>query len=179
MAKLDRRVARTRSALVAAFNHLMLVRRQRHIKVDDIVAEADVGRSTFYEHFASADALMLQAMRTPMAPLADAAAGAGDLARVTWVLEHFWENRQRARELLGRMDAQVVRVLAEMVAERLEARGAALTIPLPIAARQLADAALGPVRSWLMAEAPCTPAVLAEAICRAGTALTSALQPAE
>src|SRR4051812_2411808 len=62
----DRRIARTREALIGAFNHLVLNRRQRHIRVADIVAEANVGRSTFYEHYSSADDILLQALARPM-----------------------------------------------------------------------------------------------------------------
>lgn len=176
MTRLDRRVARTRSALIEAFNHLVLVRRQRRIRVEDIVERANVGRSTFYEHYSSADELMLQALRRPMAAVADAAAGTGDLFAVTHILEHFWENRARAREILGgRLDGKVTRLLSSMIEERLNAREIALSIPLPLASRQLADAALAPIRGWVAADAPCAPRPLAEAICRCGEAMVGAL----
>jgi hypothetical protein len=48
-ASMDRRAARTRTALIEAFNHLALSQRKQ-IRVADIVALANVGRSTFYEH---------------------------------------------------------------------------------------------------------------------------------
>ena len=67
----DRRITRTRNALIGAFNHLVLHRRQRHIRVADIVAQANVGRSTFYEHYSSADDILIAALpgrwrRSPM-----------------------------------------------------------------------------------------------------------------
>jgi AcrR family transcriptional regulator len=170
----DRRIARTRQALIGAFNHLVLARRQRHIRVADIVAEANVGRSTFYEHFESADDILLQSLARPMAPLADAAAGRGDVAAVTLLLAHFWENRQRARDMMaGQMDARMMRLLAGMVEERLDGR--ALTIPLKLAALQLAEAALAPVRGWMAAEAPCSADALAQAICGCGAAMVGSL----
>ena len=95
-ASMDRRAARTRAALIEAFNHLALNHR-KNIRVADIVALANVGRSTFYEHYKSADDIHLQAMPRPFAILADAAAGMGDEARLTGLLRHFWENRQLAR----------------------------------------------------------------------------------
>lgn len=172
----DRRITRTREALIGALNHLILNRRQRHIRVADIVAEANVGRSTFYEHYSSADEVLLQALARPMAALADAGAGKGDAAKVTWLLQHFWENRQRARDMMaGRMDDRVARLLAGMIEERLVAGGVAPAIPLRLAAAQLADAALAPVRGWVLAEAPCTPGVLATAICRTGAAMVASL----
>jgi len=39
----DRRTARTRSALIEAFNHLILNRRPKKIRVSDIIAHANVG----------------------------------------------------------------------------------------------------------------------------------------
>lgn len=172
----DRRIVRTREALIGAFNHLVLHRRQRHIRVADIVAAANVGRSTFYEHYSSADDILLQALSRPMAALADAAAGTGDVAAVTFLLAHFWENRARARDILkGQVNDRVTRLLAGMVEERLEARDASLTIPRKLAALQLAEAAFAPIRGWLAAEAPCTPEALAQAICNCGKAITASL----
>jgi AcrR family transcriptional regulator len=174
----DRRITRTREALIGAFNHLVLHRRQRHIRVADIVAEANVGRSTFYEHYSGADEVLLQALSRPIAVLADAGAGKGDAAKVTWLLQHFWENRQRARDMLAsRMNDKVARLLAGMIEERLIADGIEPAIPVKLAAAQLAEAALAPVRGWVLAEAPCTPGVLAAAICRCGAAMVASLAP--
>lgn len=177
--RVDRRVERTRHALFQAFEHLLLVarRRRRDITAAAIAAHANVGRSTFYEHFASADALLLEAIRTPLTALADAAAGQGDPERVTRVMSHFWENRANAREILsGQLELRLARLLGEMIAERLATAGFEPALPLPIAVTQLAAAALAPLRSWLTAEAPCSPEALAAVICRSGVALTDSLR---
>lgn len=169
----DGRSARTRAALVGAFNRLFLRRGPRRLRVADLIGEAGVGRSTFYDHYQGAGALMLAALEGPLAVLAAAAAGHGDPQRLEGLLAHFWENRQRARELLaGRAGERVARLLAAMVEERLD--GALLALPPPLAARQLAEAALGPVRAWIFAAAPSTPAELAAAVCRGGAALAAA-----
>jgi len=174
-ASMDRRSARTRAALIEAFNHLFLSH-HKTIRVSDIVARANVGRSTFYEHYKSADDILLQAMTRPFAILADAAAGMGDEARMHAQLQHFWENRQLARSsIMGRMHDKVTRLLASMVEERLRNEEGALAIPLRLAALQLAEAALGPIRGWITAEAPCTAEALAGAICRCGRAMRAAL----
>ena len=175
---MDRRAARTRTALIEAFNHLALSHR-KNIRVADIVAQANVGRSTFYEHYKSADDIHLQAMTRPFALLADAAAGMGDQGRLTSLLGHFWENRQLARtSFLGRMGDKATRLLAGMIEERLRDEAESFSIPLRLAALQLADAALTPVRGWVMAEASCTPEALAGAICRCGAAMRGALTEA-
>jgi hypothetical protein len=74
------------------------------------------------------------------------------------------------------MDARIGQLLAEMIAERLAANGVEPMLPMPIAAGQLAAAALSPLRSWMRAEAPCTPDALAASLCRSGAALTTALR---
>ena len=53
--KPDRRVERTRLAILRAFRDLVLTREYDAISVRDIAAAADVGRSTFYEHFDDKD----------------------------------------------------------------------------------------------------------------------------
>lgn len=174
----DSRVRRTRAALIGAFDHLILSRRRRPIRVADIVAQANVGRSTFYEHYGSADEIHRAALARPFGILADAAAGVGDEARLTGLLAHFWGNRQRAREsFIGRMHDKVTRLLAAMVEERLKDREDQLAIPLRLAALQLAEAALAPIRGWVTAEAPCAAQDLAGAICRGGLALRASLTP--
>lgn len=172
----DRRVTRTRAALVGAFNHLILVkRRQRAIKASEIIAEANVGRSTFYDHYSGADAVMLEAIRHPFGILADALTGKGDAASLTPLLEHFWENRQLARDTLVRLDGPVTRVLTEMIEARIA--GMPLLIPARLAAMQIAESALAPISGWVTAEAPCAAGALAQAIVRCGAAMLAGLTP--
>ena len=167
----DRRARRTRAALINAWNQLVLSRRKRDIRVADVVEQAKVGRSTFYDHFSSAEALHLDALRRPFAALADAAAGRGDEALLIHILAHFWEYRQRARHTFGDRSQ---RLLAEMVAERVA--GFDLSVAHPIAARQLAASAHAAVTAWLCGDAPCTPQALAQAISASGAAQVHALR---
>ena len=170
----DRRAQRTRAALLGAFNQLFLARRRR-ISAAELIAEAGVGRSTFYDHYSSADEVLLEALRHPFGHLADAAAGQGDAAATLWLVQHFWENRQRGRELFDnvQMRDRTTRLLAAMVTERLG--DAPLRLPPELAATQLAEAALAPLRAWLRGEAPATPAAMAESLICTGNALRAAL----
>ncbi len=59
---IDRRVYRTRQALYDAVVRLMLTRPYDAIAVPDIIAEAGVGRSTFYAHFRSKDELVARSL---------------------------------------------------------------------------------------------------------------------
>jgi AcrR family transcriptional regulator len=174
-AKQDPRAARTRGALVHAFDRLFLSRGRRPAAAAEIAAEAAVGRSTFYEHFGSADALYLDALKRPLARLAEAAAGQGDPAALEPLLAHFWQQRRHARDTLnGRLRPQVASLFTDLVEARLD--GATLAIAQRLAARTLAEAALAPLGAWLGGEAPASPADLASALCRSGAALRSALE---
>jgi len=166
----DRRVRRTRGALIAAWNHLVLNRR-RDIRVGDVVAVAGVGRSTFYDHYSSAEALHLDALRGPFSLIADAAAGRSDGSKLLYLLEHFWEYRSSARQSF---DGSAERLLASMIEERLA--GEQLSIPGRIVSRQLAATVLTPIVAWVSGEAWCTPAELAGAILCSARAQLGALR---
>ncbi|MCY4466687.1 MAG: TetR/AcrR family transcriptional regulator [Chloroflexi bacterium] len=58
MKKQDRRIARTRKALIGAVIELGLERGFESVKVKDITDRADVGNSTFYRHYKSKDDLL-------------------------------------------------------------------------------------------------------------------------
>lgn len=55
----DRRVRRTRDALHRALIELMMERAYDRISVSDVIARADIGRSTFYTHYRDKDDLLV------------------------------------------------------------------------------------------------------------------------
>lgn len=172
----DRRVRRTRRALIEAFNTLVTSRRYEDIKVSDIIEAADVGRSTFYEHYSGREAIHRDALAAPMSILADAACGRGDAARLTSLLEHFWDNRALARSTLsGPQGKGAVRLLADQITDRLSEREGADALPVRLAAMQLAEGHLGLVRAWASGEASATPDQLAPVIIQSSKAALDAL----
>lgn len=117
MAEQDRRVHRTQTALQQALIELILEKGFDETNVSEIAARANVGRSTFYAHYADKEDL-LQGSVEGMRSFLDAAMishpGRGvhpALAFVLPMLEHAAEQRQLFTALVGRRGGQLLQEL--------------------------------------------------------------------
>jgi AcrR family transcriptional regulator len=177
----DRRVQKTRQALLDAFFTLVLKSPYEDITVRDIVAHSGVGRSTLYEHFSGKDAILAASLGGPFAVLADALQPRDNTAALTALLEHFWSNRTLAPGIFtGPMRRRTVAVLVRLIEQRLRAeapaRRTALLLPTRLVAIQLAEALFAPIAAWLAGQSACSAQQLALALRKAGLALTEALR---
>jgi AcrR family transcriptional regulator len=116
-------VQRTHGALRAALLALILERGWEDTTVQDVCERANVGRSTFYLHFADKEELLVSGFGDlPAAMRKQAAAGVErPLAYARALLEHAQENERFFRALVGRRTAQVVyRAFMDVVHELLD-----------------------------------------------------------
>jgi len=129
----DRRVARTQGALRDALVALILERGWDETSVQDVCDRANVGRSTFYAHFANKEKLLIsgfgelrQALRAqariPSEPRAP------DLGFARGLIEHAYENQRLFRAVIGKRSGLVVQrhfrqLLIELVEDDLTAGG--------------------------------------------------------
>lgn len=171
----DRRVRRTRAALVDAFLELVVERPYDEIAVGDIIERAGVGRSTFYQHVANKEDLLRQSLFPAFEALAETIGNKRDSERLIFWVETFWANRGAGRVLLsGHTRAFMVRTLADQIAPRLpDVR--TLLIPAPLAATQVAEAQLGLIHAWITGRSACATADMATALATSARAVADAL----
>ena len=152
---------RTRTAVLGAFVRLVFERRYDSIRTAHLIAEADIGRSTFYEHFRNKDEVLIAVIDPIFVPLADAAAGSGNLLQLRMMLDHVWEQRALSRVIFdpGRLP-KLQRKLAAMIDERLGGTTPA-AVPRELIAAAAAAGQLAMLRMWLVGEVACPAAALA------------------
>ena len=108
---MDRRQRKTRTAIFSAFIKLINKKSYSSITIQDIINEADIGRTTFYAHFETKDAL-LQAICSDIFDHVfsnelmteekhDFSEHGSFRDRLTHILYHMQEKQQDIRELLS------------------------------------------------------------------------------
>ncbi len=109
---IDRRVRRTRRVLREALVGLLVERGWDAVSVQDVCDRADVGRSTFYTHFADKEELLLGGFddlrKALRAELAEAPGPPRPLAFARGLIEHAHQNQRLFRALVGKRSGQVV-----------------------------------------------------------------------
>lgn len=171
--KLDRRRERTRRTLLGAFNALLFERGYEDIKVADILERADIGRSTFYQHYRSKEDLLRRSVTPIFSVLAASVIETEAPPRLQDMVAHIGENRRLARVLFR--DA-VRLVLSRCLAELIEPHLPDPTIlPKPLAARHVAEAQLGLLAAWVTGPFACRPEEIAAALRATSVAMATAL----
>ncbi|WP_217707182.1 TetR/AcrR family transcriptional regulator [Nonomuraea rhodomycinica] len=163
----DRRVRRTRRMVQEALVALILEKGYEAVTVTDIIARADVGRSTFYSHFTDKQDVLLSNLHD-LAFLRPAPAG-GEPGRLFAfslpMLEHVREQERLVRALLGRrgggpVHAHGERLLAGLVRDELLAAGARASAALDLLVVCVVGAFMGLLRAWVDGETAASPAEL-------------------
>jgi AcrR family transcriptional regulator len=173
---LDRRTARTRTALRRAFVDLMLERGYPGLTAEAVAARADVARSTLYAHFGGLQGLLRATLDNPSAPLAGLVDGAVSADQLVLQQQHFHEQRRRNRVFF---EDPIRSIWAKRLAELIEPRlGPVRGLPASFVALQIAEAQIACVRNWFDARPQPKVDAVAQAMARLTNALRAALEGA-
>ncbi len=121
--QLDRRVQRTHRELQEALISLIIERGWDHVSVQEICDRADVGRSTFYLHFADKEELLLNGLEGLYAAMdAVRSSAKGRFAFAEALFEHAQEHLRLFRAVVGKKSGQIVlRRFREVVVRLVDA----------------------------------------------------------
>lgn len=123
--KEDRRVQRTRRALRDALVALIVERGWEKFTVQDVCDRADVGRSTFYMHFADKEELIAGGLRDLGRSLRGQLAALGSMQPLGFsrgLVEHAHEQRRLFLAIVGKKGGHLVQAkFRELVQELVEA----------------------------------------------------------
>lgn len=143
----------TRHRIMVAFRDLAIEYGYSAISVRDIIARADVARSTFYETFESKGDGFRVVAQPILEPLADACLPISDRDRLLWVLNHIREVRGARSMLEEPSRGLLARELGDLIESRLETLRAPMTVapmqPLSLVAAWIAEAEIGSITAWL------------------------------
>jgi AcrR family transcriptional regulator len=167
--KVDRRTERTRAALMSAFVELILSRGYEAVGVEDIARRANVGRSTFYLHYASKDALLKESLERPSSSLAACVRGDATARMLMPLLEHFREQRSLNRVLFEYpLRSLWVKSLAALIERNLAPTSTAgrrrPLIPRSLLALTVAEMQIGLITHWLNGALSLKSDLIAEAL---------------
>lgn len=162
--------SKTRAQIVATFNRLLLEGERERPQVAEIVAEAGVARSTFYDHFDGVEALFDESLSILFGHLAHCLVGNGAPADLEWWMAHIDENRMRARSILAGPGAQrSEKLFARLLDKELDGRPDARLYAILIAGTVMS--ALG---AWVGGRLAASPEQLATRLYATAQAILSA-----
>jgi AcrR family transcriptional regulator len=174
----DRRFQRTRRLLLDAFVESIASREYDEITVADIVGRANVGRSTFYEHYESKEDLLRRTMEPIITGLGLALQTESATENLRLIVAHVRKNRRFAMSIFsGDPRRLVAEFIAEDLESRLRARWRVESLPFAFVASILAEMQIGLLGAWVSSESDSslTAASVAAALVRSTQAAEKSL----
>lgn len=139
-----------RNTILTVFRGMVLSRPYEDITVRDIVAEAGVARSTFYDHYPDKRAVLLASMDHILNTLAACAAGSCERADIELLVLHLWQNRSFGRKLFS---SSTARHITTALADVIQAK----TRQSRLASTAIAHGYVGSLAGWFSGEIRATP----------------------
>jgi len=155
--KNDRRSQRTRQALGDAFIELMMEKGYEAVTIKDIIDCANVGRSTFYAHYADKEGLLASQFDRLIETLIQHTPQEGTENNPFFpslgLFQHVQQQWKLYRILSWESNSLHIQHLQKSVSERIEGRlsagGQTFDAPIPVIANFLAGSLLSLLKWWL------------------------------
>ncbi len=169
---MDRRIQRTRRAIFDAFDALIVKKDYAGISVQNIIDEANIGRSTFYEHFETKDEL-LHAKCTELFGHIFAPHGAEKThsftedssfrEKITHILYHLLEDKKVIKGILSSESGEIfLRYFRKFLTEMVQKTGTAVPdVPQEYLYNHIVGSFVETVRWWAAGDFHCSPETLA------------------
>jgi AcrR family transcriptional regulator len=178
----DRRAHRTHQALMSAFVELVLARGYEVLTTGEICRKANVGRSTFYLHYASKEELLKESIKHPSSRMAACVDGDVTPEQLTPLLDHFREQRAVNRVFFEYPIRPLwVKCLAGLIEPRLPpaARSGSMRplIPQSLVALTVAEMQIALITHWLTGRFSLKSGVIAAALITNTRAMLAGISP--
>lgn len=180
----DRRILRTHRALRDALLSLLSERCWDDLSVQDICERADVGRSTFYAHFQSKEALLAYGLNDLRSWLVEQTrragrTGGGSLMFARGLIDHAAEQRKVFASIIGRRSGQLVQqrfrdMVIELINDDLGPPRSGWQREAHV--RTLAGALVELLAWWIDSQVPCSPAELEQHFLQSAQPMIAAFQ---
>lgn len=144
--------SKAREAIVRTLQRLVLEKPFEQISVGMITAAADVGRSTFYEHFRCKEDVLRVSLLPVVSVLAETVGNDRVTDRLLGMLEHLFSQASMVQAYLrGSLSPLVVNCLAVEIDRQLVNRSypTYIGIPREMLAMQIAETLFGLIRAWV------------------------------
>jgi len=173
---MDRRQLKTRQSIFEAFSVLLEIKQYNQITVQEIIDEANIGRSTFYAHFETKDELLNAMCKdifdhvfsdTPKVEQThDYTNNSDELAAVIeHILYHIWDKRNDIRRILRSQSNTVfIGFLERYLNDTFQKYGEQIRkdIPMEYAIYMLCGGFADTVRWWLAEKSEYEPKKVAQ-----------------
>jgi AcrR family transcriptional regulator len=177
--KLDRRSQRTRELLTKAFMELLTERDFSKITILDITEHANLGRTTFYTHFESKEALFLYSHHGLFHQLnadifnEDEKLNPEPSPVLIWFLEQMWENRNQYFFISGEKgSSRIMQMITAEIAVNMEEQlhkhrnEDESGMPFAVLANYISGAMIALIHWWIVKRATHSPAKMAQMLHR-------------
>jgi len=166
---------------MSAFVELVLTRGYELVSAREIARKANVGRSTFYLHFASKDELLKESLKFPSRALAGYVSGELGPEQLARLLDHFRAQRDLNRPFFADPIRTLwVKCLATLIQAQLVAQpasGARPQVPRALIALTIAEMQIALITHWVTGRAAVKSDVIGATLMASTRAMLSGVAP--